>query len=156
MATEEDLIRILEEHVAPLGFKRATVPDAVGGVPLSAAWVRKTWNTNRGIACIRVPPGGRAGETAQAIKIDLGKALGYFPFFYGIGLQVVCLVPSIDASTASHVDTIDNQRSIVQSLFTVDLERGVFAAERTWGQVITGRFQDAIEAALKELFGDFR
>ena len=33
------------------------------------------------------------------------------------------------------------------------LARGVFVAERTWGQVITGRFQDAIEMALKELFG---
>lgn len=156
MATEEDLYRILEEHVAPLGFKRAAVPDAIGGVPLSAAWVRKTWNTNRGIACIRVPPGRGAGETAQAIKIELGKALGYFPFFYGIGLQVVCLAPSIDGSTASHVDAIDNQRSIIQSLFVVDLERGVYTSERTWGQVITGRFQDAIEASLKELFADLR
>jgi hypothetical protein len=52
---------------------------------------------------------------------------------------------------AKGVDRFDNQRGIIQSIFCFDLETGERWQGRTWGQVVTGRFQDAIWETLKRL-----
>lgn len=49
------------------------------------------------------------------------------------------------------VDRLDNQWGIIQSVFVFDLETGERWQARTWGQVVTGRFQDAIWETLKRL-----
>lgn len=47
---------------------------------------------------------------------------------------------------------IDNQWAIVQSIFLVDLTRNEYYTARTWGQLITGKFQDAINGVLAQQF----
>ena len=51
-----------------------------------------------------------------------------------------------------YVASIDNQWAIVQSVFFADPEARSYVGARTWGQVVTGPFQDAIAAALAKHF----
>jgi hypothetical protein len=151
-ALADRLARALSIH----GFKAKDIGPDLGGVVIAGAWVRKTWNTNRAVVHLCAPPGeGGLGELAQQITIPLGKTLGYFPFFYGLGLQVVWSGEAI-LDRAAHlersVDSFDNQRCIVQSLFVVDFSQARYRQARTWGQVITGKYQDAIASCLDEVF----
>ena len=138
------------------GFEARDIGPTLDPVKIAGAWVRKTWNTNRAVVHLCAPPGeGDLGQLVQGIKIPMGKTLGYFPFFYGLGLQVVLSGEAIldrAAHLARSVDAIDNQRCIVQSLFVVDLAQGRYRQARTWGQVVTGKFQDAIAGCLDETF----
>lgn len=156
LALTERLERALSVH----GFEPKDIGPIVEGVEIAGAWVRKTWNTNRAVVHLRAPPGqDHLGKIAQQIKIPLGKALGYFPFFYGMGLQVVWSGEAIldrAAQLDGCVDAFDNQRCIVQSLFAVDLSLGRYRQARTWGQAITGKFQDAIASCLNETFACVR
>ena len=71
---------------------------------------------------------------------------------WGLGLQVVILCPNITnvkLSPKDYVAKIDNQWAIVQSVFFVDPEKGEFIEGRTWGQYITGKFQDSISKELQ-------
>ena len=152
----------LSEHLFsqlnPLGFVvRSVEAGAVSPAPCQL-WVRKTFNTNRAVALLELPPSAascaEAGRLSQALKLQLGKAAGYFPFFYGVGIQVVWFGPC-DLGNASglsaYVDAVDNQRAIVQSIFVFDTKTRKHAQARTWGQIVTGRFQDAIERGLAEM-----
>lgn len=152
MATERSLLASIEDELSPHGFAPRAVGPSVEGIEIAAAWARKTFNTNRGAVALRLPVGEHPGPLSQRIKIPLGKAMGYFPFFYGIGLQLVWVgtgVTPLSPSLEGFVDSIDNQRSIVQSLFVVDLAQGTVETARTWGQVVTGKFQDAIDRGLR-------
>jgi hypothetical protein len=149
------LVQALEEQLAPLRFKRLERPVDGGavGVDVEAVWRRRTFNTNRAVALIRPRDHStHPGEIAQAIKIPVGKQIGYFPFLYGLGLQVIAIggAPVTADDLASYTDKIDNQRSIVQSIFAVHESRECFVSARTWGQFLSGKFQDAIEQALSE------
>ena len=76
---------------------------------------------------------------------------GFFPLFYGIGTQLVLIVSGptpTKIDPGSYVDKYDNQWSIIQSVFIVHPEVGLVATARTWGQRISGKYQDAIEAML--------
>ena len=142
------LAQSIADGLAPDGFKAKDIGAAVGPVKIIGAWVRKTWNTNRAVAHLRAPAGdGDLGELAQSLKMQLGQSLGYFPFFYGLGLQVVWSGEGILGRAQrleSSVDSVDNQRCIIQSIFVVDFAESRFVQARTWGQVITGKFQDRI------------
>lgn len=153
---EQVLAQNLAETLTPLGFVSKELAATSVPVPILGAWVRKTWNTNRAVVHLHAPPGeGDLGQLTQKLKMPLGKALGYFPFFYGMGLQVVWSgreVSSRAARLKQSVDAIDNQTCIVQSIFVVDLARGTFRHARTWGQVITGKFQDGIAQCLSRAY----
>lgn len=138
--------RALHAKLEPLGFVGVEAPEGT-----LAAWVRKTWNTNRGVVLVA---DADAGRWAQENKLSVGKELGYFPFFYGMGLQVVAVSPDADVDEEkleAAVDRFDNQRCIVQSVFALDTTTGELGQGRTWGQVVTGRFQDAIAEALSTI-----
>jgi hypothetical protein len=151
---------LLAEHLdltlGPLGFKRRAAQP--GGLPLVAAWTRKTWNTNRGVALVERARFAAADLRALVgqLKAPVGTQLGYFPFFYGLGLQLVVVgrgpVEEL-AVLQGLVDTVDSQTVVLQSLHVVDLDARVARSARTWGQVITGRFIDAVEAALRGFVG---
>lgn len=146
------MIAAIGQQLEPHGFVPRPVAPSVAGVEVLATLVRKTWNTNRGVAVLRLPAGQHPGPLSQQLKIPLGKALGYFPVFWGMGLQLVWLgadIGPLQPGLDGFVDKIDNQRSIIQSQFVVDLRQGTVAAARTWGQVVTGPFQDAIAAAIQ-------
>ncbi len=151
MSLEHSLLSAIASELAPSGFESRAVPPSIADVEVVCVWARKTWNTNRAVAVLRAPPNASLGPLSQSLKIELGKAIGYFPFFYGIGLQIVWLghgIVPLSSDLGAYVDKIDNQRSIIQSLFVVDLDRRTSESARTWGQVITGKFQDAIERGI--------
>ena len=50
-------------------------------------------------------------------------------------------------------DKINTQGILVQSVFAIDRGSRASTSARTWGQVITGRFQDGIEAAIQDFAG---
>lgn len=84
-------------------------------------------------------------------KKEAAFRCGFFPFFYGLGTQLVLIVAgsiSQKPEVLRYVDKIDNQWSIIQSIFVVQSESGLVDSARTWGQVFTGKYQDAILAAL--------
>ena len=100
-------------------------------------------------------PGGATspGELAQEVKIQLGKKIGYFFFFYPLGLQVIICAKSLSDQTEGldrYLDQLDNQRVILQSLHVVDIGGLQSSSVRTWGQFVSGRFQDAIENGIGE------
>jgi len=151
MSDEQGLVAAIEAELAPNGFVTKQTAAAFDEVEVVSAWVRKTFQTNRGVMVLRAHPRTHPGPLSQQLKIAIGKSLGYFPFFYGMGLQLVWigsgitpLAPPLDG----FVDSIDNQRSIVQSIFVVDLASRRWESARTWGQVVTGKFQDAIERGI--------
>ena len=149
------LTQDLTDTLGPSGFvpvadPASTIPDAI------LLLRRQTWNTNR--AVVVVAPAALPPDFAAWLR-EIRKRTAYrcrfFPFFYGIGIQVVVIAPGLARSGIdpnSHVAAIDNQWAIIQSVFLVDPEARTFVAGRTWGQFVTGKYQDAIAAALARHF----
>ena len=138
----------LIEALAVHRFRR--VDDPISDLLLK----RQTFNTNRAVVVVSpasVPADFRA--YMNAVSRGVASRCGYIPFLWGVGIQFVAVAPGITAiDPAKHVALVDNQWAIVQSIFLVDPERGEYRSSRTWGQLFTGRFQDAIEAVLARHF----
>jgi hypothetical protein len=140
----------LEAALAPHGFRLLTRKE---GSICSAIWKRQTINTNRAVALVEV----------ESVPVDLSQLLkkvkkeaafrcGFFPFFYGLGTQVILLVTNTkpeEKELGTYVDKIDNQWSIIQSIFIVHVDLGLVSSARTWGQFITGKYQDVIAAVFR-------
>jgi hypothetical protein len=146
-----ELVRALEIH----GFREVacaseSVPDA------QALLRRQTLLTNR--AVVVVAPASTPGDFGSYLKQVRKRAAfrcKFVPLLWGLGLQVVVVSPGIaDAGIdpAQHVSRVDNQWAIIQSIFLVDPDAGTFRSGRTWGQFITGKYQDAVEEVLRARF----
>jgi hypothetical protein len=147
----------LEARLGPLGFvpsapDERTARDAELGV---VRWFhRKTWNTNRGVVLASAP---RAVRRSLAYHVDVlrrvaGVVLGS-SWWRQLGMQIVVEVEGALPPAAvldGLVDKINHQGVLVQSVFAVDAQ-GAYTSARAWGQVVTGRFQDAIQAALDDV-----
>lgn len=138
------LAACLEEKLAPHGFKSLSVPPHVAEIGVTHMFHRKTWNTNRAvvISALRAPP-ARAVEQLREIA---GNAIGS-SWWSQLGMQIV--FTSL-AKLDGLVDPVNTQGILVQSVFAIDDTTLESAEHRTWGQVFTGRFQDAIAAAIVE------
>jgi hypothetical protein len=153
----QKLTEHLESELKPYNFQRAD--EALSSLNLSdraavrAIWKRKTWNTNRGVALLELNQGLDSLEAfIRAVRDPVGKAIGYFPFFYPLGLQLILAGEGIhqeQSGLSAVLSKIDNQTVVLQSIHVVDLRRMASASARTWGQVITGRYQDAIERGIQ-------
>lgn len=152
--SDSKLIESVEEKLKPYSFQRMTATPNLPGLNITAVWKRRNINTNRAVALLPFPyVGENPGQFAQGIKVPLGKAIGYIPFLNELGLQMIITGPGILAEAkdlSKFLDKINNQRVILQSLHIVDLTARDSASVRTWGQVITGRYQDAIENGIKK------
>jgi hypothetical protein len=130
-------------------FKPAGAPSPLAWL---GAWKRKTWNTNRGIALLALPDRApHPGEYALDIRATAGKAIGYIPFLYELGLQLILTGPGIlkkGEGLDRTVTKLNNSTVLLQSIHLVDLETRESRSVRTWGQVITGKFIDAIEEGI--------
>lgn len=113
---------------------------------------RQTINANRAVAVVEIDTlPADPGPFLKRIKRAVAFRCGFFPFFYGIGTQLVLVIsgpthPSEEV--ARMVDRYDNHWSIIQSVFIVQAGVGLVATARTWGQYVTGKYQDVIEAVL--------
>lgn len=126
-SAEEMLAQHIEEAIVPSSFKRIEAQLADESIQLIAAWKRKTLNMNRGIALVSLAKqAAHPGEFAKTIKKPMGKFIGYFPFFYEIGLQLVLVGRTIlDRSTGleQFLDTV-SQSVTLQSIHLVDVAAG--------------------------------
>jgi hypothetical protein len=147
----------LDGELKPYNFQ--SMDEALSSLNLSdravarAIWKRKTWNTNRGVALLELKQGLDAPETfVKALRDPVGKAIGYLPVLYPLGLQLILAGEGIQqeqSGLSALLSKIDNQTVVLQSIHVVDLHNMTSAHARTWGQVITGRYQDAIEKGIQ-------
>jgi hypothetical protein len=114
---------------------------------------RQTLNTNRAICVVKLSEiPDDIDSYIKGLRTKVAFKIGFFPLLWGLGLQVVILCPGIingSFSPNDYVAKIDNQWAIVQSVFFVDPQKNEFIEGRTWGQVVTGKFQDAIARELQ-------
>jgi hypothetical protein len=153
----QGLTEHLYNELKPYDFKRAD--EALSSLNLSsqtavrAIWKRKTWNTNRGVALLETGPDIDSLEAfVGRVREPIGKAIGYVPFFYPLGLQLILAgrgILSEQSALSRLLSKIDNQTVVLQSIHVIDLNDMAYVSERTWGQVVTGRYQDAIEKGIK-------
>lgn len=117
---------------------------------------RQNFNTNRAVIVVSAPSVPQDfGAYVRQVRDDAARRCRYIPVLWPIGIQLVAVAPGITTSgidPKSYVALVDNQTALIQSVFLVDPERRQYRAARTWGQFITGKFQDAIEGVLKEHF----
>jgi hypothetical protein len=145
-----DLLPKLESALAPHAFLRAK--DGRAGCLCRAILKRQTINTNRAVAVVDIDSlPNDPKPLLKKIKKEVAMRCGFFPLFYGIGTQLVLVVSGAkpaEVDVLRYVDKIDNQWSIIQSVFIVHGDSGLVAEGRTWGQVVTGKYQDIIHATL--------
>jgi hypothetical protein len=148
----DDFLSDLTQTLAAHGFRR--VAD-VSGIPNATLLLkRQTWNTNRAVIVVspRQSPGD-IGTYLRQVRNRVARRCGFFPFFWGIGIQVVLVAPDVlQINASAHVARVDNQWAIIQSIFLVDPLSHTYDSTRTWGQFVTGKFQDAIASALSRHF----
>ena len=150
---DSKLIECVEGELKPHSFQRMAETPKLPGVDVAAVWKRRNINMNRAVALLPFSDASyNPGAFAQSIKVPLGKAIGYIPVLNELGLQIIIAGPGLLAwsdDLSKFLDKINNQRVILQSLHIVDLTARDSASARTWGQAITGRYQDAIENGIK-------
>ena len=146
-----DLVRTMGAQ----GFRE--VAGAAQAIPdADLVLKRQTWNTNRAIVVVGLPkvPVDFAGYI-QRLRRSVAFRCGFFPILWGIGIQVVIVAPGLAESgidPSQHVARVDNQWAIVQSVFLVDPVAQAYRAERTWGQFVTGPYEEAIAGVLARSF----
>jgi hypothetical protein len=153
----QKLTEQLESELRPHDFQR--LDEASSSLDLNnrafvqALWKRKTWNTNRGVALLELNQGLDSPEAfVRAVRDPIGKAIGYLPVLYPLGLQLILAGEGIyqeQSGLGAVLSKIDNQTVVLQSIHVVDLHGLSSASARTWGQVLTGRYQDAIERGIQ-------
>ena len=114
---------------------------------------RQTFNTNRAVIVVSAPQTPQDfGAFVRETRDDAARRCRYIPVLWPIAIQLIVVAPGITMGgidPKNYIALVDNQSAIVQSVFLVDPERREYLSARTWGQFITGKFQDAIEGALK-------
>jgi hypothetical protein len=145
------ILQALRDGLRPMGFKEVPLQGA-RYAPCRLLLKRQTLMANRAIAYIQ--PESVPDDFAAFLKgwrNRLAWKVGFFPFFYSLGMQMIVSCPGIHRagiSPVKHVAKYDNQFSIIQSVFLIDPgDHRVFQG-RTWGQVYTGKYQDKIHAIL--------
>ena len=144
----QELIEALREH----GFSEVEGDASTPDILLK----RQTLNMNRAVLVHfmqSMPP-----DFPQYIR-DLRRRIAFrvhfVPFFWGLGIQLVIIAPGSAQSPINPTDfvaQVDNFWAIIQSFFLVDPANGTYASARTWGQVISGKYQDAIAEVLSRHF----
>jgi hypothetical protein len=127
VSAEETLTRYLEEAVVRHSFKRLEIESADHSLPVIAAWKRKTLSMNRAVALVSLGNlSVHPGEFAKAIKKPVGKCIGYFPFFYELGLQLVLIGRGVLDKSSGLEQFLDSRsRSVtLQSIHLVDPAAG--------------------------------
>lgn len=119
---------------------------------------KQTLNINRAIAVVKfseVPQD--LDNYLKVLRKNVAFKVGFFPLFYGVGIQVIIIANCIDLeniNTINLVSKVDNQWSIVQSVFMLDTTRKLFNATRTWGQIVTGKYQNKIGEVIESEYAN--
>lgn len=149
--TIELFARILGQALRPHDFARLEgVSAPPPNVELRAIWRRRRRFGNHGVALAVLPEGeSHAGDYAQAIKTPVGALVGYVPYLYTLGLQLVLVTRrELPKTVLDSVDTHDTHRVLLQSIQVVNLEQRVHVWGRAWHAGVVADFQKAIVSAL--------
>lgn len=154
MSIGSHILLDLEQSLSEHGFQQVTNTDGLTDIKLLLK--RQTWNTNRAVVVVspqEMPPDFNV--YLKTLRNRVAFRCGFFPLLWGIGIQIVVVSPGALQSAielSAHVARVDNQWAIVQSIFLADSSSQTFCSARTWGQFVTGKFQDAISVALSRHF----
>ena len=134
------------------GFKKVEESTSVDS-SCTLLLKRQNLNLNRAIAVFEldVIPESLEGFILK-MRTQVAKKVKFVPFFWGVGIQIIIVCPNIvseDIDPNKFVSRVDNQWAIVQSVFLVDRTSKKLKEGRTWGQVISKKFQDEISVQLK-------
>lgn len=112
---------------------------------------RQTLNTNRAICVVQLDKTPKdLNSYINSVRTKVAFKIGFFPLLWVLGLQIVIICPKImNFKPADYVAPVNNLWAIVQSAFFVDPVKMKFIEGRTWGQYVTGKYQDAISSQLK-------
>ncbi len=157
MINEAGIAQALADGLDPMGFRGVRLDgEKYAGCHLLLK--RQTWNTNRAIAFVSVPAvPDDFGAFLKSWRSKLTWKVGFFPVFYSLGMQIIVSCPGIRSAGIDldkHVAKIDNQWSIVQSIFLIEPDNIGVVHHRTWGQLVTGKFQDKILTVLRQCIPD--
>jgi hypothetical protein len=119
--------------------------------PALAMLKRQTWNTNRAVVAAELT--GDVDPFVTALRDDVAKRCRCIPVLWPIGIQMVILARGADIDPSRYVALVDNQWALIQSMFVIDPGAGTFREARSWGQVITGKYQNAIGEVLSRHYG---
>jgi hypothetical protein len=133
-------------------------PDEAARAPevgVVRGYHRKTWNTNRAVFLARLEEGDTQDmrSRVEVLRRESGRVFGS-SWWSQLGLQIVFAVvgpPPAESVLKELVAAFNTQGILIQSLFAVDLGTLATTSARTWGQVITGPFQDAIAEAIEDV-----
>ena len=99
---------------------------------------RQTLNTNRAICAVQLSEMPEdISSYISSLRTRVAFKVGFFPLLWGLGLQVVIICPGVadlNLHPEDYVAKVDNQWAIVQSVFFVDPQNGVFTEGRTGGR----------------------
>lgn len=148
----QELQDFLQQKLASYNFKKISIN--VADVADAIIWRRQTWNTNRAVLMIQYDKKAGSGKDyINKLKKLAGRFVRYIFFFYPLGLQVIIYGDEIIdnfCDLEGLVDKLDTQTVLLQSIFIVDLKKNESKHTRTWGQYISGKFQDAIAESISE------
>lgn len=152
---KSELIHELTDAISSHGFTK--VNDPLKSLPEVAALLKlQTWNINRAIVVVQLATTpGDLSVYLKTLRRKVAFHCRFVPFFWDIGIQVVLIAPGLaqgKVDPIKHVDKINNQWAIIQSIFLCDPATQLFLEGRTWGQFITGKFQDTISNTLAKHF----
>jgi len=145
----------MSDRLAAHGFRPVETREKVPSNVLLLL-KRQNFNTNRGVVVVHFDEvKADFGAYLKQLRSGVARECGFIPFFWGIGIQVVVLAGNLGESHSNpsqYLAVLDNQWAIIQSIFLVNVTRNEYYAARTWGQVISGKFQDAINGVLSQRF----
>ena len=149
-----ELLQNLTETMSQHGFRK--LASSKNSLDIVLILKRQTIMTNRAIVVVaptQMPI--NIHEYLKKVRKSVAFKCRFFPVFWGIGIQVVVISDGISKSIFNpmqFVAKVDNQWAIIQSVFFVDPSEKIYYHARTWGQIITGKYQDAISKTLSTYF----
>jgi len=147
--------RALEARLSPFGFATVEPDEGSRALGILIGYHRRTWNTNRAVFLAQTDPRDPAalGAHVEALRRESGRVFGS-SWWSQLGLQLVLEVSGTLPSQSrlqGLVARYNTQEILVQSLFAVEPSTLERTSARTWGQVVTGKFQDAIARAIEDV-----
>jgi hypothetical protein len=149
------LASAIEARLGPLGFATVAIDESARALGILHGYHRKTWNTNRAVFLAQLEPGadGELRRRVEVLRRESGRVFGS-SWWSQLGLQLVLEVagaPPPERVLQGLVAAYNTQGILVQSIFVVEPSTLERTSARTWGQVITGRFQDAIAQGIEDV-----
>jgi|GEM_PF-5313838 len=145
------------EHEKQYSFRKARLNIKIEGVKEVVLLRKNNLLINVGIVMLHIDPQFKDinyAKLCKQIKFRIAFKVLFIPLFYAFFHQFIIVDEDVIEEDSyfklgDSIDSIDNQISITQSITLVDSYRKKYIHVRTWGQVISGKFQNAIVKSLQ-------